>query len=57
MSLQDVAAAAAEADAAEAKLRHAVAAAHQAGVPQAAIARAAGRARNTIIRWLRDTPS
>jgi hypothetical protein len=54
VSVQDVAAAAAELELAERKLRDAVVAADRAGVPQAVIARAANRARNTIIRWIKD---
>lgn len=51
MSVQEVQAAAEAAAAAQQRLRDAVTAAQVAGVPDAAIARAAGVSRQTIINW------
>ena len=54
-SLSEVQAAAAELAAAEQNLRRIVIEADAAGIPKAAIGRAAGLSRHTVIRWVDDT--
>lgn len=54
MSLQSVEEAARAAEEAQHKLHAECARAAEAGVPQAAIARAAGVARNTAIGWIKQ---
>lgn len=55
MSIQDVQAAAEAVTDAQQQLREAVAAAQAAGVPDAAVARAAGVSRQTIINWTKKS--